>query len=193
MKEYSNYFFKNIKQMFIDLKDKKARKKQLANYLTFSRLLAPFIIVPIVLNKNFYLALILTAIFAFTDTLDGYFARKYKIVSEFGKDLDAIVDKFFATGLLIPLTIIKPILLVNVFGELLIAFIGVRAKLQHKNTASSIIGKSKTTILSITIALFYASLVYSLNTKSLNYLIWITLLFQILTAITYEIKYQKEK
>lgn len=192
MKEYSSYFFKNIKKMFIDIKDKKARKKQIANYLTFSRLLAPFIIVPIILNNNFYLALILTAIFAFTDTLDGYFARKYKIVSDFGKDLDAIVDKFFATGLLIPLTIYTPLLLINVFGEIIIAIIGISAKLRHVVTYSSIIGKSKTTVLSIMIALFYASLVYDLNTNSLNYLIWITFLFQILTAMNYKIKYQKK-
>ena len=81
MKEYCQYFFKNIKKMFSDIKDKNARKKQIANYLTFSRLLAPFIIIPVVLNNNFYLALILTSLFALTDTLDGYFARKYKIYS----------------------------------------------------------------------------------------------------------------
>lgn len=192
MKEYCQYFFKNIKKMFSDIKDKNARKKQIANYLTFSRLLAPFIIIPVVLNNNFYLALILTSLFALTDTLDGYFARKYKIISDFGKDLDTVIDKVFATSLLIPLTINKPILLINVLGEVLISIVGIKAKLDHKNTYSSIIGKLKTTLLSITIALFYASLIYKLNTTSLNCLIWINFLFQLLTAITYEISYKKK-
>ena len=43
-------------------------------------------------------------IIAVTDFLDGYLARKYKAVSDYGKVMDAIADKILVNGLLIVLT-----------------------------------------------------------------------------------------
>ena len=48
----------------------------------------------------FFLVLILT------DFLDGYFARRWQVTSNFGRMIDPIADKLFVAGLLISFTII---------------------------------------------------------------------------------------
>lgn len=51
------------------------------------------------------LLILLFIICAITDFLDGYFARKWKIVSAFGRMLDPIADKLLVAGCLIALNI----------------------------------------------------------------------------------------
>ncbi len=43
-------------------------------------------------------ALVIFCIASFTDFLDGYIARKYKVISEFGKFMDSIADKLLTTS-----------------------------------------------------------------------------------------------
>ena len=47
-----------------------------------------------------YAALIVFLIAAITDTLDGYVARKYDLVSDFGRFLDPLADKLLVTAAL---------------------------------------------------------------------------------------------
>ena len=58
MKEFWEYFIKNIKIVISDLrsKDKEKRRKQIPNLLTIIRgFLAPFTIIPAVLTNHIYL------------------------------------------------------------------------------------------------------------------------------------------
>lgn len=78
----------------------------LPNKLTVTRVLAiPFIIVAMYINTAWsnILAAILFCIASFTDFLDGYLARKNKIVTDFGKLLDPIADKLLVLSTLIML------------------------------------------------------------------------------------------
>ena len=77
-------------------------KKQIANILTLSRFFSPFVLLPLYYLNKTTLFIIMIIIFCLTDTFDGYFARRYNAVSQFGKYLDAVVDKIFAATLLIP-------------------------------------------------------------------------------------------
>lgn len=80
--------------------------KQIPNILTLSRMaLLPVLIwllyIPYV--WALYAALGLYVLSALTDFLDGYLARKLKIVSPFGTFLDPIADKVFVAVILITL------------------------------------------------------------------------------------------
>ena len=65
--------------------------------ITFSNLLS-FVRVPLAflfLSQNIYLRLTSIGLAMFTDSIDGYFARKYKSASKFGAFLDPAMDKLF--------------------------------------------------------------------------------------------------
>ena len=118
--DFYKKYKEDIKNCFKDLKDKDKRIKQIPNLLTASRLLAPLFIVPAAFSGNIPLAILFTCLFELTDALDGFAARKLNAVSEFGKDLDPIVDKIFAAGLMIPLIIKFPAVTACIFNEALI-------------------------------------------------------------------------
>ncbi len=104
---------------------KKEFNKNIPNYLTMARiiislfvivfLLFPFEMVNIsfkkylingsvVIDVKLLIAAVLFVIASVTDFLDGYLARKYDAVSDFGKVMDAIADKILVNGLLIILS-----------------------------------------------------------------------------------------
>ena len=60
-----------------------------------------------VIPYNFIIAAVIFTIAAFTDFLDGYIARKYNMVSDFGKFLDPIADKVLVSTALI-LVLVPP-------------------------------------------------------------------------------------
>ena len=80
-------------------------KMNLPNKLTVLRLcLVPVIIIFGMLPINFYLSCTVCAILfigtAVTDMLDGKIARRYNLITDFGKFLDPIADKFMVIGAL---------------------------------------------------------------------------------------------
>jgi CDP-diacylglycerol--glycerol-3-phosphate 3-phosphatidyltransferase len=80
--------------------------KNLANILTITRLaLLPFMIVLFYLPFNWaaWLCLVLFTIGALTDFFDGWVARKFNQISEFGKLMDPIADKVFVITILLML------------------------------------------------------------------------------------------
>ena len=75
--------------------------------LTMSRVYAvPFIIFFLNQSKFFFaiLAAVLFIVSSITDYFDGYFARKWKLVSNLGKFMDPVTDKILVLGVLIFLT-----------------------------------------------------------------------------------------
>jgi len=64
----------------------------LANYVTLSRIALAGYLVPFILNGS-WIGIVIFAIGAFTDCVDGWVARKNEIVSDLGKMLDPLADK----------------------------------------------------------------------------------------------------
>lgn len=80
-------------------------KKNIPNILTLSRfVLIPFIIVSLVCNK-YSIAFILLTISGLTDVLDGFIARKFNFITDFGKLIDPLADKATQLSILITLSL----------------------------------------------------------------------------------------
>lgn len=81
--------------------------KNLPNYLTLFRIISiPIIVVSFYFDDSKFahrFGAIFFVIASFTDFLDGYLARKYNIISEFGRMFDPIADKLLVGCVLLML------------------------------------------------------------------------------------------
>ena len=108
-------------------------------------------------------ALLLFLFGALTDWLDGWLARRLGQVSDFGKFMDALVDKIFTMGTfvsmlalgIIGLWALFPILLI-LSREFLITGLRLIAAAQGKTLAAEKAGKVKTVMQITSICLFIA-------------------------------------
>lgn len=79
--------------------------KHVPNALTIIRfILIPFIVIALI-QQNFILAFILLTLSGITDILDGYIARKYSFITNFGKLMDPLADKCTQISILATLVI----------------------------------------------------------------------------------------
>lgn len=181
MKELVKEFWIEFKEQVMCIKKGKV-KKQIPNMLTFSRALAPFVIVPTILLGRLDIAVCELVLFELTDFLDGKIARKYNCVSSFGVKLDAVCDKLFALGIMIPAIIKYPVLLINLLLEFCISYINMLSELKNNNPRSSMLGKIKTAFLSITLVLAYLPDVNSIYVLMSSI---VTFMFQIGAFVKY--------
>ena len=79
--------------------------KHIPNVLTILRFVFVPIIVLLLSFNNYLLALILFTLSAVTDILDGIIARKYNVISDFGKLMDPLADKCTQIAVVLTLTI----------------------------------------------------------------------------------------
>ena len=73
----------------------------LPNKLTIARLImTPFFLAALLISfpHNYLVALILFALASITDYIDGNLARKYNLITDFGKFLDPLADKMLTTA-----------------------------------------------------------------------------------------------
>lgn len=189
--ELKEYYKKLIADAVSELKTKGKRHKQIPNILSTIRFFAPLCIVPAAACANMPLTLIFVALFGLTDLVDGAIARKYKLESTLGGDLDAIADKIFASTLLIAAAFIQPALVINFLYELAIGSINFKAKLKKQDPKSNFIGKAKAWFLYPLIGIGFAS--YNFNMDMLFNIFFVgTTVMQTGTAITYLFKYRQD-
>ncbi len=136
------------------------------NILSVSRIV---LLIPIIIffeNELFLLSLTAYIVAAFTDYLDGYFARQQNQTSELGALLDQLADKLFISILLIWMTfnfdskliLFSSILIVS--REISISYLRllIVSKAKHLNEVkSNLLGKYKTAIQMIGLGLILIS------------------------------------
>lgn len=163
--------------------------KHVPNALTIARfILIPFIIISLV-NDNFLLTFILLTLSGLTDVLDGFIARKYDLISNFGKLVDPLADKSTQIAILTTLALkgIIPIWMIVVIFLKEFAMIAGASFLYGKElvVSSRWYGKLAT-------VLFYIAMVSSLTIKYFDigfkfdiYLYYLALFFTIFSLIMY--------
>lgn len=114
----------------------------------------------IVIKLNYILAGIFFVIASLTDMLDGKIARKYNMVTDFGKMMDAIADKILVNGVLIFLAynhnipVVVPV--VVILRDSVVDAIKMASGNKGKVVAASMAGKVKTAcmMVGLTLVLF---------------------------------------
>ena len=185
MKEQLNKYKKLFQEMIKDLKTKGNRHKQIPNVLTTLRLLAPLIIIPAFALSNFPLAFSSIIIFSLTDAADGFIARKFKLTSELGRDLDATADKIFSGTLLISLCTINPVYIISLILEASIGLTCAYKKTHDVDMRTSISGKLKTIVLDILVILGMGSIFIDIPDIILTVMISLTTALQAITLKEY--------
>jgi CDP-diacylglycerol---glycerol-3-phosphate 3-phosphatidyltransferase len=130
--------------------------QNLPNVLSLSRLLATVLVfVFVVINQPwaFLLAVLVFLLASATDYFDGYFARRFKAVSNVGIFLDLTADKIFVSAILIAMVQIDLvpgwIVFIIVAREFLVSGLRSIAAARGKVIPAGPLGKQKTFITMI--------------------------------------------
>ncbi len=182
------------------------------NKLTLLRIIIAPIFMYFFILDNFYTRLISLALFivaALTDLADGYYARRYGIVTGFGKFMDPLADKVLVSSALISfiaLGYVSPLPVMLIVGrEFLITGVRLLAAYRGVVIMPSWWAKVKTFLqLSVVgIVLAYINLVKLLEHFQspalplfefdypfyFNLLLWVTAVTTVWTGINYVVKY----
>jgi CDP-diacylglycerol--glycerol-3-phosphate 3-phosphatidyltransferase len=139
---------------------------------------------------------IIFLIASLTDFLDGHLARKYNLVTDLGKVMDAIADKILVNGVLILLAVngyISPIVpVIIVCRDIAVDSIKMIAGQKNGAVAASTAGKTKTVCMLTGITLvFFNDLPFSLvSVYPGKIIIMIAVVLSIMSGIQY---YEKNK
>ncbi|MCI8844921.1 MAG: CDP-diacylglycerol--glycerol-3-phosphate 3-phosphatidyltransferase [Kineothrix sp.] len=167
----------------------------LPNKLTILRIvMIPFFVLfmlfPVTGPSDKWIALALFIAASLTDLLDGHIARKYNLITNFGKFMDPLADKLLVCSALICLVelgrIPSWIVIVIIAREFIISGFRLIASDNGVVIAASYWGKFKTTFQMVMICLMIANMdALSLLT---NIIMWIALVLTVVSLLDYLIK-----
>lgn len=169
--------------------------KHIPNILTLLRIiLVPFFIYYFV-QEQLMVAFILFIIASVTDYFDGYLARKYKVISNFGKIMDPLADKLLVLSALALLSFGKHgylsmwIFVIITAREIIITILRDIYKKKKIFMAANNWGKIKTVfqMVGLTVSLFVLGLNIPLSEYSLylNIYFWGVALITIMSGASY--------
>ena len=150
-----------------------------------------YIIGTITVDLKYFIAAIIFAVASITDFLDGHIARKYNMVTDFGKMVDAIADKMLVNSSLIILSsqgFVSPIItVIIIFRDTVVDTIKMIAGSKGKVIAAIKTGKVKTTFLMLGVVL---TMCYNLpfeliNIKVSNILLTLACIMSVISAVQY--------
>lgn len=165
----------------------------LPNKLTILRvIMIPFFVLALLYNggENQTLRYVAAAIFiiaSLTDMLDGKIARKYNLVTNFGKFMDPLADKLLVCSALICLVELKELpawmVIVIISREFIISGFRLVASDNGVVIAASYWGKFKTTFQMIAVVLLILGIpALSMVTTAV---VWIALILTVISLVDY--------
>lgn len=184
----------------------------IANKITISRVIMSFIIMILLLfpfellniklptyvfNGNIYIELkyiiagILFVIASLTDFLDGYVARKYNMVTDFGKMVDAVSDKLLTNTVLVILAcdgMVSPVIAVVIIArDIFVDSIKMVMGNKGKAVAAIKIAKFKTASLmvGIILTLFYNIPFELINLRISDFMLVLAAILSVISGVKY--------
>ena len=183
-----------------------------ANKITISRVIMSFIIMILLLfpfellniklptyifNGNIYIELkyiiagILFVIASLTDFLDGYIARKYNMVTDFGKMVDAVSDKLLTNTVLVILAcdgMVSPVIAVVIIArDIFVDSIKMVMGNKGKAVAAIKVAKFKTASLmvGIILTLFYNIPFELINLRISDFMLVLAAILSVISGVKY--------
>ncbi len=166
----------------------------LPNKLTIFRvILIPFFVVLLLFDLTAYdkwIALGIFIVASLTDFLDGYIARKYNLVTNFGKFMDPLADKLLVCSAMICLVELARIpawvVIVIIAREFIISGFRLVASDNGVVIAASYWGKFKTTFQILMICLMIADLEPLAIVTQI--VMWVALALTVISLVDYLVK-----
>ena len=141
-----------------------------------------------------YIALAIFIVASLTDLADGKIARKYNLVTNFGKFMDPLADKLLVCGAMIALSEMRRIpswvVIVIISREFIISGFRLIAADNHVVIAASYWGKFKTTFQMGMVCLMIANLgvKYPAMRIITDIIMWIALVLTVISLVDYLVK-----
>lgn len=181
----------------------------LPNKLTILRIiLVPIFMAALLISSipyNYLIALIVFVLASFTDMMDGKIARKYNLVTDFGKFADPLADKILVMAAFVCFVELglasSVVVMLILFREFAVTSIRLIAAAKGRVVAANIFGKAKTvsqmvaitTVLAFQYILQLQSVYTSSNFSDLysifgtigSVLIWLSAILAIVSGVIY--------
>src|SRR5215211_8289591 len=161
----------------------------LPNVLTVLRILAVPVIVVALLEETpdgDVLAAAVFALAAFTDSLDGYIARRREAVTTFGKLMDPLADKLLIVAALVTLVSLGRlaawVAMVIIARELAVTGLRAVAVEQGVVISASWLGKVKTTLQ---VAAVFALIIWNPSPVAVDVLVYLALAATVISGLDY--------
>lgn len=151
----------------------------------------------IVINIIYIIAGFLFIIASLTDYVDGYIARKYNLITDFGKMIDAIADKILVNSVLIILAskgFISPVIpVIIIVRDSVVNSIKMIAGSKGSVVAAIGMGKLKTACLmtGIVLTLFYNLPFELFNLKVADALLIVACILSVISGVEYYVMNKK--
>lgn len=145
----------------------------------------------VVVELQYLISGVLFIIASLTDFLDGYIARKYNLVTDTGKILDAIADKVLVSPILILLAtngfipVIIPVIYIT--RDIVVYAIKMQAASKGKVVAAIKSGKYKTATMMVgtTLVFFYNIPFEFINIRVDLFLLYLACILAVVSAFEY--------
>lgn len=169
------------------------------NALTLCRIAAiPIIVILLLFPNRFcsFLAALVFSVAAITDFLDGFFARRRGLVSNFGKIMDPLADKLLVSSAFIMLTSIgwAPAWMVCIIIGRELAVTGLRSIIVEKggDISASRLGKYKTGFqIAAIIPLLIHFTYFGINFHAVGSIfLWVALILTVWSGADYFIRFK---
>ena len=184
-----------------------SKLKHLPNTLTIIRIfLTPLCVYFLIIENLPLWAFVFFLIASITDAFDGYYARKYNVISRLGTFLDPLADKIMVVSIFLCFFYLYSeivniyVLLIIIFRDVFVTLIRMIMEYKRHTMVTSKISKVKTALQIVSINLMFIAIIFggedfiSSQSTYLFSLMMITALVTLYTGVHYFVcNYKKLK